>query len=141
MKRIASISLLLLMLVAAVQPTLALHFCGGSLHSVNLLNGAGKSCCKGEMQSEQQPSNGISFSQNCCSNQTIELATDVFQTSQQELNIDAQTFSFVPFPVLSNNDRNANEPEYILVFQQKFPPGGLAKTHADMLSLVCSFLI
>lgn len=76
MKRLVSIFLLLLMLAASVQPTLALHFCGGELHSVRL-GGNLTSCCKNARTIGD--AEGVFFQKACCANYQIDIHTDTFQ--------------------------------------------------------------
>ncbi|GHT07868.1 hypothetical protein FACS189426_02120 [Bacteroidia bacterium] len=128
MKRLISIFTLAILLLTAVQPTLVFHYCGGSLHSVGWVNNElPKSCCGGEHK-------------NCCSNETLKIATDDFQLQQQDLTAFAQLVLNPVLFVLSEN-LFLSESSGALVLQNIFPPGGLAKYNTAIIHLNCVYRI
>ncbi|OAV71555.1 hypothetical protein Barb4_00602 [Bacteroidales bacterium Barb4] len=134
MKRTLSILLLFLTLAAAVKPTLAFHYCGGSLHSVSLTgDDLQRSCCGGEEEEGEAGS--------CCSDYTVEVATDDYQTPQQEVSVGISSHDLLPAFFVSDRLLKRDAPDDFLIIQRSFPPGGLAEYDADLLSLICVFRI
>ncbi|MDR2847755.1 MAG: hypothetical protein LBV39_01485 [Bacteroidales bacterium] len=129
-----SILLILLMAGVSTQPTLALHFCGGSLHAVSLRAvDAEKSCCK---KAGKHAPKGTSFSKaagRCCSDYTIEVTTDTFQ-QQQEITTDVySSVSLLPYLVSDS----LPYPNSYFPLQRIYPPGSLALQNADLLTRYC----
>ncbi|MDR3129718.1 MAG: hypothetical protein LBU03_05715 [Tannerellaceae bacterium] len=77
MRRGISVLLCVLLWFASGQTTLALHFCGGDLHSVTIATGSGKACCGGE-ESEERP---------CCTEEYVETGTDSFYPDPATQNV------------------------------------------------------
>lgn len=77
MKKTVSIALLLLVLLVAVHPALALHFCGGNLRSVSLVDEHEICCCSDTGISDSSAGN---FKKGCCSTAVVELSTDQYQS-------------------------------------------------------------
>ncbi|MDR0865689.1 MAG: hypothetical protein LBO74_12270 [Candidatus Symbiothrix sp.] len=129
MKRIISTSILTILLLTAVQPTLVFHYCSGSLHSIGLVNNElPKSCCGGEHK-------------NCCSNETLKIATDNFHVQQQDI---TEFAPLVQNPILYLLFDNlfTSESNDSLALQNIFPPGGLARYGgADILHRHCVYRI
>ncbi|MDR0814995.1 MAG: hypothetical protein LBN37_04495 [Bacteroidales bacterium] len=142
MKRIVSIFLLLLMLAASAQPTLALHFCGGTLHSVHLGKNV-PSCCKNaettDGRNEAGTSQGILFQKTCCANYQIDIHTDTFQTQDAATDIVplASCIScLLPAFMLPDTDSDSFAVRHI------FPPDyRTVPPQADRLTQFCIFRI
>jgi hypothetical protein len=130
MKRILIASIIAILLLTAVQPTVVFHYCKGDLHSVGLLKTElPKSCC-GEKH------------KNCCSNHILKIATDDFQLQQQQ--DFTETLPQVPTPVFLTlfNNLFSSASLDLLVIQHTFPPGGLAgHSGADLLHQICVYRI
>ncbi|MDR1980610.1 MAG: hypothetical protein LBQ39_03180 [Tannerellaceae bacterium] len=124
MKRMMSIGLLFLLLAIAVRPTLAFHFCGGSLFSVGISSSYTPSaCCDGEM--------------GCCSNYTVTLSTDTYHLPAT-LSLEATGDQAVFLPVTGwLRPLGGGYPPSGLLLQTLFPPGSLAGRTADRLALMC----
>jgi hypothetical protein len=145
MKKAIAFFLLSIMTLTALQPTVALHFCGDNLRSV-AIGKIQKTCCESSIKNVTKSSpvkaeNRISPPMNtCCSTYMIELSTDNFQTPVQQSIVDFQqpTFNPVLFPIdipLKETDSTSSS------FLRRFPPGGLARYCVDRLTMICIFRI
>jgi hypothetical protein len=143
MKRAISIGLLFVLLATAVQPTVAFHFCGGSLHAVGI-GYAGDNCCTGGMDEEQaggSPRGSAAvFSEArvpCCSDYAIELSTDTSRGPS--------VLSVAPGPCQADSFLTPCTPGSLadgyellaLGLQFVFPPGKRLFYTADLLTLIC----
>jgi hypothetical protein len=136
MKRAISIFLLFTLLVTAVEPTLAFHFCGGSFHSVGI-GDAGRSCCAGDMDAEPGGSTALAEHQeSCCSGYTVEISTDNYQKTSTLSTIPALRMDtlFIPYLHCSVADNYSLSALYL---KTTFPPGGHPNHTADLLALIC----
>jgi hypothetical protein len=145
MKKGLALFLLLMMLATSVQPTLALHFCGGHFRSL-AIGDVRKSCCE---KNKQMKANALpdtktaDFFQpvnSCCSTYTINIATDTYQSPKQST-IEAK--SLVIHPVLFPCDflSKENTFSFTSLDQTVFPPGKFALHNVDLLTLICIFQI
>ncbi|MDR1555418.1 MAG: hypothetical protein LBS88_00085 [Tannerellaceae bacterium] len=143
MKRAVSIGLLLVLLVTAMQPTLAFHFCGGSLHSVGI-GSAGRMCCGGEMDAaptgEASLAGTIALSESaepCCSGYTLDIATDTYQIPSALPTVPVlPPMDFLPpscFPCSIADDYELSA----LSLPTAFPPGISTQYTSDRLALIC----
>ena len=147
MKRIISIFLTLLVLLAAVHPTLALHYCGDNLHSIKVLAEAkAASCCAHpDIQSERDaayPGDNYLFSESmngCCSFYYIEMSTDDFQ--QQAIDSNMPKLSVAPICDLSIYSILQGYQSTPGVNLQTFPPGDIFREGGFRLSIICTYLI
>jgi hypothetical protein len=139
MKRAISFFLLMLVMLIAVQPSLALHFCRGQLRSV-AIGQSSKSCCGKAMEMEMENQENA-ISNKCCSTYTIKIATDDFQPSAQQSIIEIQQQIQHPVLFLCESLLKGNEPGASLSFKHFFPPGGLARYSVDLLTSICIFRI
>ncbi len=145
MKRAVSIFLLHIMMLVAIHPVVAMHFCGGKLFSLNLIqDNNDHSCCMVEENHFTQPSEtDIDINQaSCCHFDTLEISTDEFQN---------QTNSTIPISLLSSMENNwftindlfsLNEPEKNTTCpQDEFPPKGLFMEDICLLAYICIYRI
>jgi hypothetical protein len=139
MKRTISILLLSVLLVTALEPTLAFHFCGGSFHSVGI-GGELRTCCGGEMDAEPAGAPSLTLSEHhepCCSGYAVEISTDTYQipsvhpTAPAALRMDTLFVPCLPYSVADNYALSAS------CLRTTFPPGGLPRHTVDRLSLNC----
>jgi hypothetical protein len=146
MKKAIALFLFAIMTLTALQPTLALHFCGGSLRSVAIGN-VQKSCCETAIE---KPINPLStHAENrlyqpintCCSTYTVELSTDNFQSPAQQSTIDFQSLTFHSILFSINTLLKGINSPVSLSFGRQFPPGGLACNTVDLLTVICIFRI
>ncbi|MDR2804966.1 MAG: hypothetical protein LBB85_04890 [Dysgonamonadaceae bacterium] len=124
MKRAISIFLLLIMSLVAAQPTIAFHYCGNHLRSVEISGSNTQTSCCG--------------TKSCCSNYTVQMATDHFQLPQHASSAEIQMLLLKPvlFP-LFDNLLTREESNFFLLLQTVFPPGGLVKYNVNLLALIC----
>ena len=155
MKRIVSISLTLIMLIAGAHPIVAMHFCNGDLHSVYLAgtDRPTTSCC-GNMQGMSQKNSGDKTQSrntqsstldgsgaNCCDFKQVEISTDNYNRQvQQSDQRDIQPCLQVAWLFLYSPDIPV-EPNHLTDAQHTFPPGGLNKLNQDLLSYICIYRI
>jgi hypothetical protein len=129
--------MIILMSFTAVHTTWAFHYCGNHLHSVGIAgSSAAKSCCC--EQNEDDAACQLTHT-SCCSNQTLEIATDNFVQSQNSVSIGTDMVFPVLFceiyslPGCANFNTSASIPV--------FPPGSPAKYGIDLLTFICIFRI
>ncbi|GAB6012744.1 HYC_CC_PP family protein [Viscerimonas tarda] len=146
MKKSLSILLLFIMLITGAHPVLALHFCGGELHSFGLTNPVEKSCCasaQGETRSgysEKEQSITKSHS-DCCNTQKIKIATDNYRNQVQQLDLSklltsSDHIGFAPaYPI------GWTTPEALRLAESIFPPGTSVFQNSDILTYICIFRI
>jgi hypothetical protein len=145
MKRAISIFLLILMAFTSVHATWAFHYCGGSLHSFGIAGGDSEmSCCEHSRETKSHATDCPDHSlpdisqpvSSCCSNHTVEVATDNYSLSEQVSTQETDCApTFLPFTL-----------NRISVFSESgetttFPPGRLAQYGIDLLALICTFRI
>jgi len=127
MKRTMSFILLMSLLLTAVQPTIAFHYCKGELHSMGFVKkDLPKSCC------EKNHS-------NCCSNKILKVQTDQFPIHQTAINIQASVDIHPLFFAI--DDDLFNPYKNSLLLPQGFPPGNLARHSAALRHLICVYRI
>ena len=124
-------------LLATSHATVAFHFCSGKLHSVALAGSEIKSCCK-----EEESHEGKNMLQNtpCCSNHYQVISTDDFSINQQE-KIAGNDTVFHPAAFILSPAIVLSDPVAAQTFQHIFPPGGIARSGADLLTLICIYRI
>ena len=138
MKRIIATGMLGIMLLSAVQPTLAFHFCGGALASVGLA-GAGGCCCRKATEGAAcaaASADGVSEpAESCCSDYVTTLSTGDCRTvsgesAGQKLPDFASVCCLLPVrPVCGHGGAR--------MIQHLSPPGGLALSGIDRLAFIC----
>ena len=154
MRRIVSIILLLTMLVAGIQPVLAMHFCEGELRSVGLINNKQDHSCCGKITKmiEENCDNVSPFYKvtssaysgeegTCCDFQQVKLSTDEFDRHLQQFNFNNIHPSFENVWLVPYSALNSLESEFPVTVQHTFPPGGLNKLHVDLLTYICTYRI
>ncbi|KAA6333511.1 hypothetical protein EZS27_018084 [termite gut metagenome] len=147
MRRIISILLILVMLVAGAHPAFAIHFCGGKLHSVGLMTSESVRPCCGEntaadaLYSGQRESLSVTESHtSCCHIQKVQISTDDYQR-QAQLNTPPVLPAFDSAWIILNYISNWIEPDKSLIIQHLFPPGGLSRQNIDVLASICIYRI
>jgi hypothetical protein len=143
-KRILSISLLFVLLVAAVQPALAFHFCGGHFHSVRMGGAGHADCCGNNMDAEPAagfPEDGeTAFSEfeiPCCSDYVVEIATDTCQRSSVHSIAPAPSAAASFFTPGLPCSLAGNPALPALRLQTIFPPGSTCFHAGSLLALIC----
>lgn len=147
------------MLVVGAHPILAMHFCGGNLYSVGILDDTmNKSCCA-TMENMAQPKNDSCCSDDqtasssqknhqeykshdaCCDIQKVQLSTDDYQHQDRQFNLSHILPSLEHVWFTLNYMFNFVEPNTTVSIGQTFPPGGLSKQHIDLLTYICIYRI
>jgi hypothetical protein len=145
MKKVLASFLLLITTLTAIQPTLALHFCGGRLQSVAIGN-RHKNCCGDVMEIRNKAfpadtKNTLSQSGNtCCATYTVEIATDNFQSPHRQAAIE-NAMNLNPLLFACEISTSKFHSDILLYPEHFFPPGGLARYSVDLLTFVCIFII
>jgi hypothetical protein len=128
MKRAISIFLLLIVSLVAAQPTIAFHYCGNQLKSVEISSLEKQTSCCGKT--------------NCCSNHLIQITTDRFQLPQQAWSVELPSLLLKPAVFVFFDDlfkkETTNTP---LLLQTLFLPGGLIKHNINLHVFLCIFRI
>ncbi|MDR1402796.1 MAG: hypothetical protein LBJ60_03725 [Tannerellaceae bacterium] len=140
MKRVASIFLTLIMLVAGVHPVMTMHFCAGDLYSVHLfsMDRQGRSCCE---KTADMPSAYAGAKGGCCDFKQVELSTDDFNLEAQHVNPNGvQPLVVCLWPALCSVS-GYTEPVDMASVRHVFPPGGLRRLNIDRLAYICIYRI
>ena len=159
MRRTASILLLPIMMIFAIQPVVAMHFCGGKLRSLNLFtqqtntgirpvnaveNEGRPSCCNSHESETTNQSNSEPriTGKGYCNIELLDLSTDDYQNNAEKqgarlfpFSIDNVGFILTRLFNLSDLDTNAFTP------LQDFPPGGLFLKDVSLLTYICIYRI
>ncbi|MDR2474756.1 MAG: hypothetical protein LBD45_02755 [Bacteroidales bacterium] len=141
MKQFITLILSVLMLTVAIQPTFAFHFCGSELHSFGLLDDDEETNCCKIPGNDNQNEKTIIFHPvtNCCTTQTISIATDIFSIFSCDLKTDIQTTT-TPTSIYPASLQSANSCCSIIL-HWRYPPDGFTKNNADFLAIFCTLLI
>ena len=163
-KKIIALFFLHIMLLVAIHPVVAMHFCGGRLHSVNffipevnhpccqiaediVIEEENPACCGAE-----EPAAAADFESciaepeleqaddACCAFQIVELSTDDYQVQTQKASYNPVWYSFESSWFTVNNRFALNEPEPDLsIPENEFPPGGLFMQDVSLLTYICIY--
>ena len=158
MKRFTAILLLHFMLVSAVQPVLAMHFCGDKLYSFSLLHTTSNSgdCCgdiatqenrgpiKGHLPEGETDHRGTldDTHASCCDTQLLIPGTDDYQAKTEQpvsriasISYEGAAALLIPLFKLSEPETNT------LSLIQNFPSKGLFLQDVRLLTYICIYLI
>jgi hypothetical protein len=139
MKKVLSISLSLLILVAMLHISVAMHYCEGKVVAATVSLSGKLASCGMVCQEEKLPLQGTNFTNHCCDNTLTYCGTSSNYSP---------TYSFVPqsyqysFQVLAIPvDLSArSQTDFYSVYSDVSPPGALMSTNVD-LSDICVFRI
>jgi hypothetical protein len=147
MKRIISILLIFVMLIAGAHPVFAIHFCGGKIYSAGLMTNESDGLCCGEGAADDASYSGHTESlsvteshASCCHIQKIPFSTDEYQQRAQ-LNTFPVLPAFGGAWIVLNYLLNRIEPDNSLILRHFFPPGGLHNQCIDVLASMCVYRI
>ena len=153
MKRALSIFFLNIMMLVAIQPVVAMHFCGGELHSFELLQAENNhSCCMPVQHEKEAIDSNIChydidldielMADECCDFDTVEVSTDSFQQQANRLNL-LSLFTMIENNWFTINNLFAlNQPEMdVATSEIDFPPKGLFMEDVSILTYICIFRI
>ena len=158
MKRFTAILLLLFMLMSAVQPVLAMHFCGDKLYSFSLLQTTSNTGdCSADMTTrkksdpiQRQRADGETGHSSilgdkhvsCCDIQLLKPNTDDYQNKTEQpvsriasISYEGVAAFLVPLFKLSESKTNT------LSFFLDFPPKGLFLQDVRLLTYICIYRI
>ena len=160
MKRTISIFLLFIMMLIAIHPVIAMHFCGGELHSFNLYQTSHNhicctpqivittnesSCCSkaDDIIPEYSINSNIDlFQSSCCDYETVEISTDNFHHKVDErITLVPQLLTVNNWIVLKNLFTVNPPPEDANNFIKDFPPKGLFMEDVSILTYICIYRI
>ena len=158
MKRITAIYLLLFMLMSAIQPVFAMHFCGDRLHSFSLFqsNKEPNNCCREEVIPENSdPLQGVfpkdqsaaihfldKTHTSCCDTQLVKPSTDDYQTKIGQAVSRIASISYEGAAAMFLTLFNLSESETTtLTFFQDYPPKGFFLLDVSLLTYICTYRI
>ena len=139
MKRITAIFSLVIMLITAIQPVIAMHYCDDELSSLQIYhtNGIQNSCCDDSKNHDLLISGAF-----CCETEMLEFSTDEFQTKSElpvtrisPISIDVMGMALVNQLVTSKPDSDT------FLTSLKFPPKGLYLNDVSILTYICIYRI
>lgn len=136
MRRLVTIWICFFVLLIAVHPVLAFHFCSGKLASVEALSQETSECCS--KASSENMSHEHVIGSTCCHTFVVELSTDDYL--QQDSNRQTVSFSVFAFVYASNFVAD-------IVFDSIFstkrgaPPVYFCTEGRDLLTRFCVYII
>jgi hypothetical protein len=137
MKKVISISLVIMMIAAMLHLSVAIHYCSGKIAASKVSLTGRLANCGMEGSEKELLLPGISFSKHCCD--------DLISTCGTDCNF-VPSFSFIPesynynFQVLAvlAGFTNNSFPNLISLYTNVNPPGVVMSTNVD-LSDICVF--
>ncbi|EGJ72194.1 hypothetical protein Bcop_2019 [Bacteroides coprosuis DSM 18011] len=129
------------MLTVTVQPTLAMHYCAGKLHSVSLFDNTGQLDCE-ENNILDKYYEYTYIEETCCQTHYLHIQTDnysVVNKDKQDIQYHPQSdigviplfISKIPYVVLPDD----TTPQIKL----SFPPQGLSRYAYNLLTQICIY--
>lgn len=158
MRKTTAIFLLPIMLIFAIQPVIAMHYCGGKLQSMNLsalqvatdtnpihvaIHGK-KTCCKhSHKNGTHKHTDGLYITgEGCCDTELLELTSDDYQNQVQQHSFRLLPFSIDNVVITLNGLIKLSDPKSdICPPLQEFPPGGLFLKDVSLLTYICIYRI
>jgi hypothetical protein len=139
MKKVLSISLSLLMVVAMLHISVAMHYCEGKEVATTVSLSGKLASCGMKCSDEEIPLQGTNFTGHCCDNILAFCGTSSNYSP---------TYSFVPesyqynFQVLAIPVELSakSQTDFYFIYSNVSPPGALMSTNVD-LSTICVFRI
>jgi hypothetical protein len=139
MRKVTSISLLLLMIAAMLHISVATHYCGGNEVASKVSLTGKLASCGMEGSEKELPPGGTNLTKHCCEDVITFCGTDTnfvpsFSFVPESFQYNFQIFA-VPTAVAANSPVGLNP-----LFTDVSPPGALTSTSVD-LSDICVFRI
>lgn len=139
MKRIISIPLAILMLLAMIHLSVATHYCGGKV-AASLISLSGKlASCGMEGQEKSPLLPGTNITTHCCDDVVISLATDNNYTPSFSVVSGSYQYQFRILSIPLGYSVNSPETSRSL-YTNVIPPGAIMSTSVE-LSDICVFRI
>ena len=147
------------MMIFAIQPVIAIHFCGGKLKSFDLftvhtatdINSAGlinlgdnHSCCDfyNTHEADNQNHGRYIAGNSCCNTELLEFTTDDYQNKAEQQTSRPLSFSIENVGSVLTGIIQLPDPETdIRTPLTDFPPGGLFMKDVNLLTYICIYRI
>jgi hypothetical protein len=139
MKKVISISLSLLMLVAILHVSVATHYCGGKEVAMKVSLAGKLADCGMEGSEKQLPQQGTNISKHCCDDIITFCGIDNNYSPKYSFITESFQYNLLVWTIpteSSTKSQSDNKPSYSNVS----PPGALMSTNVD-LSNICVFRI
>lgn len=134
MKRLTALWISLLVLLIAVQPVFAFHFCSGKLASVEMSSQTTSGGCSNPSPDDTKEHIGSS----CCHTSVVELSTDDYV--QQDTNPQIVPFSVWAFIYVKSIFTDVAL-DSVSLSKRKVPPVSVYKEGRDVLTRFCVYII
>ncbi|SFS75561.1 hypothetical protein SAMN05216365_11654 [Porphyromonadaceae bacterium NLAE-zl-C104] len=158
MSRTTAILLLPIMMIFAIQPVIALHYCAGELQSLNLFarqttmdsspvhvanGGNNHSCCDShQTETSRHDCEWHATGDGCCDIQLLELTTDDYQNKVEQPASRLLPFSFDTVGAILTRLYKLSDPiTDIRTPHPDFPPEGLFLKDVSLLTYICIYRI
>lgn len=139
MKRTTTLLTLVLVLLIAVHPVVAFHFCSDSLASVQLSPQDIQSCCP-DKKSAHSDTKQSHIDSQCCHTSVVELSTDSFLTQHNQEHTDiVKSFSYT-FLIVKNIFLETIDRDY-LALRHKHLSEHFYETGRVLLTRICVYII
>ena len=160
MKRTIAFVLLHVILLVAIHPVVAMHFCGGEFHSFNFYSADDEhACCHTEMEAVVEKhkdsccqtegeeldykfdfSRFTATESSCCSFEIVEMQTDDFQIHADNSNSNPTQFSLENTLLFISTLFPSNETECSISNSLKdFPPKGHFMQDVHLMNYLCVY--
>lgn len=139
MKRSTAIFSLIIMLITAIQPVIAIHYCDYELNSLQIYqtNGVKDFCCDETENHELLISGDF-----CCETEMMKLSTDDYQTIAEQTVTRITPLSIDIAGLTLENQVVESEPDFnTLTTTLKFPTKGLYLEDVSILTYICIYRI
>ncbi len=158
MNRTTAILLLPIMMIFAIQPVIALHYCAGELQSLNLFarqttmdsspvhvanGGNNHSCCDShQTETSRHDCEWHATGDGCCDIQLLELTTDDYQNKVEQPASRLLPLSFDTVGAILTRLYKLSDPiTDIRTPHPDFPPEGLFLKDVSLLTYICIYRI
>lgn len=158
MNRTTAILLLPIMMIFAIQPVIALHYCAGELQSLNLFarqttmdsspahvanGGNNHSCCDShQTETSRHDCEWHATGDGCCDIQLLELTTDDYQNKVEQPASRLLPLSFDTVGAILTRLYKLSDPIIdIRTPHPDFPPEGLFLKDVSLLTYICIYRI
>ena len=139
MKRITAIILFVVMLLTAIQPVIAMHYCGDELSSLRVYQTTDNHgvCCN-----NTEHHHALISDKPCCETELMKLSTDEYQTKTMETDVRISPLSidvigYALINQLYTTELGSNN----LLYSLKFPSKGLYLGDVSILTYICIYRI
>lgn len=139
MKRIVAIFSLIIIMVAGLQPMIAMHYCGDELHSLKIYQSveSTKSCCGNSDSGTTLNLNG-----SCCETEILKLATDDYQNKAEQFVSQLSTLILDGTGFILADWLNSSQPDAKPILPSlKFPTTGLHLNDVSIHTYICIYRI